>query len=119
MNLGVLHADLLVRRSKYSVFRKGMHWPEKLMVVKRESAPKVFFSNTQNVFLSGFENDTSCFHRMRAEVLLANPNCQVHIQHVSLQVSQHWEYTLESNNLSIWKWGILADLCVISFLTIY
>ena len=66
-------------------FRKGMHWPEKLTVVKRESAPKMFFSNTQIVFLSGFENDTSCFHRMKAEFLLANTNCQVHIQHVSLQ----------------------------------
>lgn len=99
-------------------FRKGMHWPEKLMVVKTESAPKVFFSNTQIVFLSGFENDTSCFHRMRAEFLLAKPQLPGSHPACFFAVSQHWEYILESNNLLIWKWGVLADIYVMSFLTI-
>ena len=43
------------------------------------------FSNTQSVFLGGFENDTFLLSQDGVRFRLAEPHCQFHTQHVSLQ----------------------------------
>ena len=54
----------------------------------------------------------SCFHRMRA-VLASRPQLSCSHPSCFLTVSQHWKYTLESNNLSMMEMGWTdCSLCV-------
>ena len=43
------------------------------------------FSQTRSVFLGGFENDTFLLSQDGVRFRLAEPHCQFHTQHVSLQ----------------------------------
>ena len=66
-------------------FRRVSSWWQKLTIVKRESASKVFSQTPKLLFQVGLRMTHSFFHRMRAEFVLADPNCQVHTQYVSLE----------------------------------
>ena len=63
-----------------------------------ESALKMLFSNTQSVFLDGCENDTFLFSKDESTVLAGRPQLPGSHPASFLAMSQHWEYTLESNN---------------------
>ena len=73
----------------------------------------MLFSNTQSVFLGGFENDTFLFSKDESTVLAGRPQLPGSHPARFLAVSQHWEYTLESNNHSMMEVGQTGfSLCV-------
>lgn len=73
----------------------------------------MLFSNTQSVFLGGFENDTFLFSKDESTVLAGRPQLPGSYPGSFLAVSQHWEYTLESNNHLMMEVGWTGfSLCV-------
>ena len=54
------------------------------LVTKTDGNESVF-SNTQSVFVGGFEKDTFLLSQDGVPFRLAEPNCQFHTQQVSLQ----------------------------------
>lgn len=58
----------------------------------------MLFSNIQSVFLGGCENDTFLFSKDESTVLAGRPQLPGSHPASFLAVSQHWEYTLKSNN---------------------
>ena len=73
----------------------------------------MLFSNTQSVFLGGFENDTFLFSKDESTVLAGRPQLPGSHPASFLAVSQHWEYTLSQTIIRWWKWGKLVFFSVL------
>lgn len=116
MNLGVTWADLTVGDPSTAFLQKRHALARKVDGCEQNQHPKCS-SQTPKLFSQWFW-EWHIAHRMRAEFLLANPNCQVHILHVSLQCLSTENTYLSQTTFWYGSGGVLADIYVMSFLTI-
>ena len=81
------------------------------LVTKIDGSERIY-SNPESFSQVDLRMTHSCFHRMRA-VLASRSQMSCSYPSCFLTVSQHWKYTLESNNLSVREMGWTdCSLCV-------